>query len=431
MHALFLVMVAAQAEVITLEAAIKTAHVAQPQLRQARAQTDVFRARADVARAPLLPQVNGNAGYQRTTSNFVLRPGQNPNNTMGAAPTFDTFNFWTFGLSLSQQIYDSQVTIDRWRAARVTAESAAATEQFAALGVELNVRTAFFAARARKSLVDVAKETLANQERRFQQVEGFVRVGARPEIDLAQARTDRANAKVQLIRADANYAAAKAQLNLAMGIERSTDYEVAAETLPPVDVEERDLDTLADEARKARPDVTALERQVRAQELTIRSTWGGFGPSISATMGLTDNGGDITNLGWNWNASLNVNWNLFAGLLTWSQVKEQKAQLSSLKAQLDAARQQVRLDSEQARLAVHAAKGSIEAAEEALVNARERLRLAQGRYGAGVGNSLELSDSQLALTNAAAQRVQADFDLATARAQLLRALGRRGTVLSN
>jgi outer membrane protein len=426
MHAALWVLLTAQMEVVTLESALKTAHQVQPQLRQARAQTDVARARADVARSPLLPQVNASGLYQRSTSNFVLRPGQNPNNTMGMPPTFDTFNFWNFGVTLSQQIYDSQVTIDRFRAARVTAESVQQSELFIALGVELNVRTAFFAARARRSLVDVARETLANQERRFQQVEGFVRVGSRPEIDLAQARTDRANAQVQLIRAEADYSAAKAQLNLAMGIERPTDYEIADEMLAPVDVEDRDLETLADEGKKARPDVMALERLVRAQELTIRSTWGGFGPSIGATMGLTDAGGDITNLGWNWNATLNVNWNLFAGLLTWSQVKEQKAQLSSIKAQLDAARQQVRLDVETARLAVKAAKGSITAATEALINARERLRLAQGRYTAGVGNSLELSDSQLALTNAAAQKVQADFDLATARAQLLRALGRRG-----
>jgi outer membrane protein len=425
MHAALWVLLTAQMDVITLESALKTAQQAQPQLRQARAQTDVARARADETRAALLPQVNATGLYQRSTSNFVLRPGQNPNNTMGMPPTFDTFNFWNFGITLTQQIYDSQQTIDRYRAARVNVESVAQTELFAALGVELGVRTSFFAARAQHSLVDVAKETLANQERRFQQVEGFVRVGTRPEIDLAQARTDRANAQVQLIRAEANYSAAKAQLNLAVGVERSTDFEIADETLPPVDVEDKDLDTLADEGRKARPDVVALERLVRAQELIIRSTWGGFGPTLSASMGLTDSGGDITNLAWNWNATLNVNWNLFGGLLTWSQVKEQKAQLASIKAQLDAARQQVRLDVETARLAVKAAKGSITAATEALINARERLRLAQGRYTAGVGNSLELSDSQLALTNAAAQKVQADFDLATARAQLLRALGRR------
>ena len=52
-------------------------------------------------------------------------------------------------------------------------------------------------------------------------------------------------------------------------------------------------------------------------------------------------------------------------------------------------------------------------------------RLAEQRYAVGVGSAIELGDAQVALTQAAAQAVQADDKLATARAQLLRALGRR------
>ena len=79
---------------------------------------------------------------------------------------------------------------------------------------------------------------------------------------------------------------------------------------------------------------------------------------------------------------------------------------------------------EQARLSVRAAQGEIGAAEEALVNAREQLRLAEGRYETGVGNIIELGDSQVAFTNASAQKVQADYDLATARVTLLHTLAR-------
>jgi outer membrane protein len=64
------------------------------------------------------------------------------------------------------------------------------------------------------------------------------------------------------------------------------------------------------------------------------------------------------------------------------------------------------------------------AADEALLNARERLRLAEGRYQAGVGSVIELGDAQVALTNAAAQKVQADYNVSTARAQLMKAIGR-------
>jgi outer membrane protein len=139
---------------------------------------------------------------------------------------------------------------------------------------------------------------------------------------------------------------------------------------------------------------------------------------------LTDAGSELGNLAWNWSAALTLTWNLFGGGQTTSQVREARANASVLRAQLDVLRQQVRLAVEQARLAVVAARASLDATKEAATNARERLRLAEGRYQAGVGNVIELGDAQVAMTSAAAQEVQAHYQLANARAQLILALGR-------
>ena len=73
---------------------------------------------------------------------------------------------------------------------------------------------------------------------------------------------------------------------------------------------------------------------------------------------------------------------------------------------------------------MRAAKAALKASGDALVNAQEQLRLAEGRYETGVGSIIELGDSQVALTSAAQQRVQADYNLSQARAGLLKALGR-------
>jgi outer membrane protein len=85
---------------------------------------------------------------------------------------------------------------------------------------------------------------------------------------------------------------------------------------------------------------------------------------------------------------------------------------------------QVRLDVDSARLAVRAAKATIGAADDAVTSAREQLRLAEQRFATGVGNIIELNDAQVAYSSAAAQVVQAHYSLASARAQLLAALGR-------
>jgi outer membrane protein len=141
-------------------------------------------------------------------------------------------------------------------------------------------------------------------------------------------------------------------------------------------------------------------------------------------MNFTEAGVDLTNLTWNWNASINLTWGLFQGLLTRSQVKEAKANVNLVKSQTAIVINQVRVEVEQAQLQVHAARATLDAVGEALFNAQERLRLAEGRYQAGVGNIIELGDAQIAATTAGAQRVQAEYTLATARANLLKAIGR-------
>lgn len=409
-----------------LEEAVRLAREHQPQLRQARASTAAAAARADQARAPLLPQLSGTASYQRSTSNFVARPGSLPS---GVAPgtegtSWSTRGLWSFGATVSQLVWDFQQTSGRWRAARESAAAQRETERTTFTSVLLSVRAAFFAARAAKDLVGVARETAANQDAHLRQVQGFVDVGTRPQIDLAQARADRANAQVQLVTAENGYATAKAQLDQAMGLDEPEEYDVADDTLPPVDGEDAALEALLAEALAARPEIAALERQRRAQEATLGATRGGYLPSVGLSTGITDAGPYLDDTVPNWSAQATLTWNLFDGGLTRAQVREAGANLDVEDARLAALRQQVRVELEQARLGVRAAKATLAAAGDALANARERLRLAEGRYQAGAGSIIELGDAQVAATSAAAQRVQAEYSLASARASLLAALGR-------
>ncbi|MBI3804237.1 MAG: TolC family protein [Nitrospirae bacterium] len=409
---------------LSLGEALQTARTNQPQLRQARAGTEAARARADEARAPLLPQVSANANYQRATANRVIRPGATTFSTINPLSRFDTFDFYSFGLGASQLVYDFGQTTGRWKAAKAIAQAQAETERATLLEIDLNLRIAYFNARAAKELLQVAQETLANQERHFVQVQGFVQVGTQPEIDLAQARTNLANARVQLINAQNGYETGKAQLNQAMGIEGPTNYDVVDETLPPLENENSPIDPLLEEALKARPEFAAFANQVRAQELTMRSIKGAYWPTLSVSTDLTKAGTGLGDLAWNWDANVLLSWPLFQGGLTRAQSREARANLTNLNAQVDTFRQEVRLVVDQARLAVLAAQAAIGAAGEAVLNAKEQLRLAEKRYETGVGNIIELSDAQLALTNAEAQKVQADYNLASARARLLQALGR-------
>src|SRR5262249_51096681 len=159
-----------------------------------------------------------------------------------------------------------------------------------------NVRAAYFQARSQKSLITVAQETLANFGRHLTQIEGFVELGTRPQIDLAQAKTDVANAKVQVITAENNYASAKAQLNQAMGVAQSTDYDVTDDSLPPVSDEDQPTDALVQSAVATRPEVGQFMKQIEAQEQLVRSARGNYAPSLGASTAVNDAGRSIDNL---------------------------------------------------------------------------------------------------------------------------------------
>jgi len=409
---------AAEPDVLTLDEALRLARANHPQLHASRAQTEVSQAKVAEAKAPLLPQVTGNASYARTTGSFSTT-------TSSGTPVagISSSNAYSAGLNASELIYDFGQATGRWNASKATLRSQEENERNQVVQVAFNLRTAYYTAAAARALLKVAEETLMNQEAHLRQIQGFVEAGTRPEIDLAQARTDRANAKVQLINQQVAYDTGKALLNQAMGVERGTDYDVVDPLANEVPAEDGGTDGLLPIALKARPDLQSLARQIDAQDLTTGSIKGSYAPSLNASAGLSESGPALDSMNWGFRGLLSLNWQIFGGGITDAQMREARATTAVLRAQYELSRQQVRADIEQARLGVHAAKAAIEATHEAAVNARVRLNLAEGRYQAGVGSIIELGDSQVALTAAAGQEVQAVFNLATARARLLQALG--------
>jgi outer membrane protein len=400
------------AQVVTLDDAVRLARENAPALRAARAGVDAAEARSWQSLAPLLPQVSGTATWRRAGAEATgLLPG-------------DVGNDLSLGATASQTLFDFPA-FARYRASRASARAEADTARAAEQDAVLAARNAFFQARASKELVGVARATLENQEGHFRKVDAYVQQGMRPPIDLAQARADRANAKAQLVSRENGYATARVRLNLAMGVAGSADYEVSGEPFPPVEGEDLPLETLLKEALAARPDVAAFEGQIAAGEGAIWAARGGWLPRLGLAATAGDAGPDAGPLAWSASIGATLSWSPFQGGLTRAQVAEARPTLDARRARRDLLVLQTSADLDAARLDVRAAIALLDADREAVEASRERMRLADARYSSGAGSSLELSDAQLALTSAEAQRVQAEFQLAQARAALLSALGRR------
>jgi outer membrane protein len=409
--------------VLHLDDAVERSLQLQPNLISAQANVLSGQGVAEQTRAGLLPQLSASAVGERTYgvngSSTVTNKG-----TTTTVVTKGASNLFTFGLSGTQLLWDFQ-TVDRFRASNASVASLQATQQATVIKTVLSVRTAFFLAQADKGLVKVQEETLANQIKHQNQTEAFVKYGTQPAIALAQARTDVANARVALIQAQNNFRIAKAQLNQAMGVVQGVDYDIGGEELEPLPGEGQSVDALTDIALHERPEIASQLSNRDAQDLNLRAARGMYAPAFSLFAGAGETGDTLHTLGPYWDFGLQVTWGFFDGLRTPGVVKQAQGNLDNANALLTAQELQVRFDVEQAAATLEGSKTALVASEDALVNAREQLRLAEQRYATGVGSIIELSDAQVASTNAGAQLVQARFTLATARAQLLAALGRR------
>ena len=429
-------MVALSARTVSLAEAEHAAEVQRPDVRIAHANTAAGAARTEQTRAGLLPQIKAEGEYDRTTGNRRQRPGR----TTTVTNDWTFYNWFEGQVTGTQLIWDFGKTWNNWRAAEMRAVALADTERAARLEAVGAVRAAFFRARASKALIGVARQTLTNEERHFDQITGFVQAGTRPEIDLAQARAGRANARVAVIRAENDFTVARAELNQTMGVAGDTEYDVTDDSFAAVPGETGPLGALIDEAIAARPDLAALDRKVRAQELAARAARGAYWPTLNLVGGARDEGQSLTSspaldqfaqiypaggMAWNVWGGVQVLWPLFQGFQTRGQVREADAATEAARAERDGLVNQVWVAVQQAAVTVRSAQEALGASDEALTAARERLRLADGRYTAGVGSIIELADAELAAANAGAQRVAAEYALATARAALTLALGRR------
>jgi outer membrane protein len=412
---------------VTIDDAVGSAIAHHPDAVAAGAQSDVAHAQARQARAPLLPTLDatGRYGYSWTDLGGSGAVDQGDGGAGGGFSGGRSGDSYNASLSGGLLLWDFGQTVNRWRSAAAASDAAAGDADSVRQAIVLNARVAFFDALETRQLIDVARETLTNQERHLAQTEEFVRIGTHPEIDLARLRTQVAAARAALIRAENDHLTAKSTLNRTMGVKRSLDYEVAPPKLPALEAESHDTAQLYAVAVANRPEYVSARASVRGQEAGVRAARVWFLPSLRLGADASYAGQDFGDPTWGASVGVTMNWNLFDGLASPAATDAARSQLVIQEARLTGVEQQLWLEVEQARIGVASARAELESAEQAVTSARELLRLAEERYTAGVGNSLELSDAQLELANASAQRVRVDRDLAAARAQLLRALGRR------
>lgn len=400
--------------VLTLEEAVEIAIEQQPQIQARLSDYAAARFRVDQALAPLLPQVTGSASTTRSQSVVLTAPGP------GVAARRDFGDTFQARVALSQLLFDFGKTLAATEAARklqeVALEDVELQRQLIALAVKEAYTNMLFARR----LIRVNEQALQRAELNLKSARGFFEVGTRPRSDVARAEVDVANARVDVIRARNAERLARVALNTAMGVDVDTPTEIQDNLVyEPVAL---DRAALRAEALRLRPEMRQARLRVQAAQAQQRQAFRSFFPDITAGGSYGGAGTDLAEV---WDATLSLTWPLFDGGGRLARYREARANVEAAEARVRATELDIIREVEQAQLTVAEAEERIQAAQTAVASAQENFRLAQGRFDAGVGTILELTDAQLALTQAQNLEAQALADYRIALYRLDRARGRR------
>jgi outer membrane protein len=410
---------------LSVEEAVAIALETQPQIQQRLADYQAAAFRVDQAFSPLLPQVTGLVTAARTQSAQNAPAGARaPFDPRTSSFTLTRIQPWSESLTatvtLSQKIFDFGKTFASTEAARRLAEVAQEDVELQRQGVTFLVKQNFILINFAQRLIRVQEQSLERADLNLRSARGFFEVGTRPKSDVARAEVDVANAKVDLIRARNAERVARVALNTAMGIPADTPTQV--QDILFYQQMQLDSKQLQAQALDQRPEYKQVRLRVSQAEAQLRRANRDFLPDVT---GHGTYGGVRNDLNEVWEIGVALTWNLFDGGNMIAQVREKRSLLDSARAQVKVTELNIAQEVEQTYLVVNEAQERIAASQTAVASAQENFRLAQGRFDAGVGTILELTDAQLFLTQAQNTEAQALADYRVALAALERATGRR------
>ena len=404
---------------LSLDEAVAIGLATQPQIQARLFDYAAARHRVTQALAPMLPQVTGTVSAQRTHQTTLSTSPQTGITTPVQIDRQLSDTFFA-QIALSQLLFDFGKTLAAAEAQRKLAGVALENVELQRHLIALAIREAYTNINFAQRLSVVAQQSFDRAQLNLRSARGFFDVGTRPKSDVARAEVDVANARVDIIRARNAQRLARAALNTAMGIDIDTPTQVQDNLV----YEAIQFDRLQHraEALRQRPENRQAKLQVEVAEAQERLAYRNFFPNISAS---TAYGGTRTELNPSWSVGLNLSWTIFDGGGLVGRYQESKANLDASRARLKASELDIIQNVEQAEISAEEANERIQAAQASVASAEENFRLAQGRFDAGVGTILELTDAQLALTQSQNTESQALSDFRIALYRLDRALGRR------
>ncbi len=413
---------------LTLQAAVDEAFASRPALKGAAAGQAAADARLAEARGGHYPSVT--LGERVTNSNnpvFVfgtlLEQGRfGPENfRIDSINAPDPVTNFRSQVDMRVPLFDGRKTSTRTEQARLGRAQADTERELAEQRVRFEVVSAYYGVLAATAATDVAADAVATAEADAARVRDRVEAGLVVTSDLLAVEVQLAEFRQQKLRADGDLASAYAALDAAIGASPGARRVLAGEPGRRT-FDAPALDELVRTGIAERPDLLALELEIRTHDESIRAARGEYLPRVDAFASVGNSGDKLTNGSGDYTVGVAVTYTLFD--------KGRRPRIDAAVAERDLAVadrdervNQVRLEIVRAYEDFVAAKEQTKVAEKSVDDAVETHHIVRNRYEAGITTVTEVLRSETALVRARFNHLNARYAYAVGYAGLLCAAG--------
>ncbi|HOY68733.1 MAG TPA: TolC family protein [Candidatus Ozemobacteraceae bacterium] len=399
----------------TLEQCLEYGLRNHPTIRNSEAAVNAAQARIGSTRSGMGTKMNVQSAFTRNRQEF-----RRARSAAGISGSDDLIDSTSSSVTVRKTLTDAGQTSAKLNAARRDFDATRSARTWDEVTTAVGIKTAYYRALQAMAQVAVQRDLLHSYEVHLEKVRGFVDVGSRAPYDITKALVDVANTKVAVIKAESEARNLLSALAKAVGFEGTIDVASQTGFLKLVQPE-LDTNRILEEAF-SRADLRQAQFKVEAARQRLVGVKRGMNPSLSGSAGYDWNG-TVSPLDRSWSAGLQLSIPVLDGKLTRFSVEEQRNGLEQAKAALDQSRLAIRVEVETAITGVRDAFQRLEASEILFRQAAESLSLAEGRFDAGLGSPIEITDARAAYSSARGSHVTAYYDSLIALANLDRALG--------
>jgi len=246
-----------------LTAVVESALANNDDIRIAAARIEELAAAASLARSQRMPELTGNAAYQRDRT---INP---------ADGSLDVENATDIGVRFS---YDADL-FGRLRAAGAAARADLLATRAAHAGVRLRIAalaaTEWFSLRSQDERIAILRQTVEVRERTLELVQRRVRTGYATQLDLAQAEAEYRSAQELIPEAELSLARTEDALSLLLGKSPGAiDRSAVTPRLPPIPR------SLPSSLLRRRPDIVEAEERLVAADRRLDASRAAFMPDL-------------------------------------------------------------------------------------------------------------------------------------------------------